>query len=258
MKKAVVYISLLLISLFTLTSCSDSASPNENGRIKMYLVDAPATLESVFLEVVQVEVHSADNGWLVINDVPQNVDLLTLTNGVSALLGDEILPVGTYTQVRLILGDDNYLYDNGVRYDLEIPSGQQSGLKFIHPFNILPDNLYELYLDFNADKSIVLTGSGQYHLKPTVRLQAAVISGTISGKVEPLDADAVISTFVGEDEVATYTDDEGYFKLMCLPEGTYDVTVTPANEAYKVKVVEDVVVTKQTDNDLGTITLENN
>jgi hypothetical protein len=257
MKKTAVIAALLIFASFALISCSDSVNDaGGKGRIKMYLVDAPAALDSVILNVMRVEVHSAEDGWIVVNDEAQYYDLLTLTNGSSAVIGDEFLSPGTYTQIRLILGEDNYIYVDGEIFPLTTPSAQQSGLKLIHGFEILPDNLYELYLDFNVDKSIHQTGSGKYMLKPTIRVQAAIISGTISGQVLPLDADALVWTVSGMDTISTFTNDDGYFKLMCLPAGTYDVFIDPANNAYSPDTISGVIVTPLQNTDIGVITLE--
>lgn len=256
MKKIGAYTALTLLMAFMLVSCSDSVNSNGNGRLKLYLIDAPASLDSVVINVLRVEVNSNGDTWTVINDVPAHYDLLQLSNGASAVLGDKSLPSGTYTQIRLILGDDNYVCVNGVRHALKVPSGEQTGLKLIHEFTIEPDNLYELYLDFNAARSVNMTGAGNYMLKPTVRVQAVVVSGTISGIVQPPDADAVVWTTSGSDTVSAFPDTTGYFKLMCLPQGTYDVHVDPSDTAYQPVVISGVIVSPQQNTDLGTITLQ--
>jgi hypothetical protein len=256
MKNIAAYIFLLIISTFILVSCSDS--PNDtsgNGRIKLYMVDAPGSMDSVIIDIQRVEVHSEADGWLVVNDVPAYYDLLLLTNGTSVVLGDEFLAPGLYTQIRLILGPDNYVYDNGVKYELVVPSGMQTGLKLVHQFEIEPNNLYELYLDFNVDKSIHVTGSGKYMLKPTVRLQPAIISGTISGQVLPIEANAVVWTTAGPDTISTYPDTSGFFKLMCLPEGIYQVRIEPGDTNYVSQTVPDVPVTAMQNTNIGVITL---
>lgn len=261
--KFVVSLFFLLFTAFYVLSCSENVTDPEqsgNGRLRLLMVDSPATLDSVIINVMQVSVHyaendSAENGWVIINNIERYFDLLQLTNGAIAVLGDTTLPAGKYTQIRLLLGDDNYVYDDGVRYDLTTPSAQQSGLKLIHPFDILPGIVYQLYLDFNVDKSIVITGNGMYILKPTIRVQAAMASGTISGQVLPLDANPVIWTVANDDTVSTFTDENGFFTLMALPQGTYDVNIDPNNPDYLPVIVGDVVVTAGQDTNIGTIDL---
>lgn len=249
--------TLIVVFGLILSSC-DTSDPSNTGRLKVNLVDAPASLDSVILNVLRVEIHKSgsgeNEGWIVLNEINSYFDLLKLTNGASVVIGDKELEPGKYTQIRLVLGTDNYVYDNGVKHLLTIPSGQESGLKLTHPFDIEEGNLYELYLDFNADKSISVSGT-DYKLKPTIRVQAAVISGTISGLVLPLDAQAKVWTVAGTDTITTFTDEMGNFKLMALPAGTYQLNVEAGNAIYQPKTVVDVVVTAQQNTSVGTITL---
>ena len=258
---------LALLSIITWMGCSDQSTNvdpvNQNGRLKMYLIDSPASLDSVIICVTRVEVHKSGSdstsGWFVINDSTRYFDLLLLTNGASSVLGDTSLSSGQYTQIRLIIGEGSYVVDQGVKHDLEIPSGSQTGIKLIHQFTIEPGKLYELLLDFNVDKSIIITGNGKYKLKPTIRVILIVISGSISGQVLPLDAQPTIWTVYGTDTITTYTDLQGYFKLMALPQGFYDVNIIPADTlVYRDTVITGVQVFANQDTDIDTVTLQTN
>lgn len=255
----------VIIGFLVLVSCSDQTtnvpSDEQNGSIRIYLVDSPSQLDSVIICVTRVEIHKSGSdstsGWLFINDSTRYFDLLQLTNGASAVLGDTSLAPGKYTQIRLIIGDGSYVIDQGVKHDLEVPSGSQSGLKLNHQFTIESGKLYELLLDFNVDKSIVITGNGKYKLKPTIRVMPIVISGSISGKVLPVDAQPTIWTIYGTDTVTTYTDLQGFFKLMALPAGLYDVNIIPADTMiYRDTVITNVQVVANQNTDIGTITLQ--
>ncbi len=151
----------------------------------------------------------------------------------------------------------SYVIDQGVKHDLEIPSGSQSGLKLIHQFMIEEGKLYELMLDFNVEKSIIITGNGRYKLKPTIRIMPMVVSGSIAGKVLPLDAQPTIWTVYGTDTITTYSDLQGFFKLMALYQGTYDVNIFPADTMmYRDTVITDVQVVADQVTDIGTVTLQ--
>lgn len=254
------FASFLVIGL-TYFGCSDSASPDSGqGRLKITMVDAPAAYDEINIVVDRVEVHKADNdstgGWFVINNTPATYNLLTLRNGASVVLGSNSLDAGHYTQIRLILGTGSNIVVNGVSYPLEVPSGQQTGIKLNHSFNIESGNLYELTLDFDAERSIVLTGNNQYKLKPVIRLVPMIISGTISGKINPLSAAGVVYAISGPDTVVTVAENLfGSFKFMALLQGTYDVQVLSADPAYNDTTITNVSVTAQHDTDLGTINL---
>ena len=258
-------IFLAVFSVIFWMSCSDDSSNvdpvSQNGRIKMYLVDSPSTLDSVIICVTRVEVHKSGSdstsGWFVINDSTRYFDLLLLANGAAAVLGDTSLATGQYTQIRLIIGEGSYVIDQGVKHDLEIPSGSQTGIKLIHQFTIEAGKLYELILDFNVEKSIIITGNGEYKLKPTIRVMPVVVSGSIAGQVLPLDAQPTIWTVYGTDTITTYTDHQGFFKLMALYQGTYDVNITPLDTMlYRDTVITAVQVMANQETDIGTVTLQ--
>jgi hypothetical protein len=262
MKKLII---LAVFSVIFWMSCSDDSSNvdpvSQNGRIKMYLVDSPSTLDSVIICVTRVEVHKSGSdstsGWFVINDSTRYFDLLLLTNGASAILGDTDLTAGHYTQIRLIIGEGSYVVDQGIKHDLEIPSGSHSGLKLIHQFTIESGQLYELLLDFNVEKSIIITGNGTYKLKPTIRVIPMVISGSISGQVLPFAALPTIWTVYGTDTITTYTDLQGFFKLMALPQGLYDVNIIPADTLlYRDTVITNIQVVVNQETNIGTVTLQ--
>jgi len=259
MKNKAVFFLLFLILIFS--GCSeDSTGPaGDNGRIRIYMVDAPADYDEINIVVDRVEVHKAENGgegeWIVINSKPGTFNLLELRNGASVVLGDTILAPGHYTQIRLIIGDSSNIVINGIPYDLEIPSGMQTGVKLIHGFDIQAGMIYELMLDFDAEKSIVATGSDKYILKPTIRLTAVALSGSVSGVVLPPDVATTIWTVSDSDTISTYSDITGAFKLMTLPAGTYDINITSANPAYRDSVITDVEVLAGADTDIGTVTI---
>ena len=258
--------SLIILAFFVIMSCAENDNPVEvnggSGRFKLYLGDSPASLDSVVVCISRVEIHKSGSdstsGWSVINDSLRYFDLLQLMNGASVVLGDTSLSEGKYTQIRLIVEDGSYVIDNGIRHDLTIPSGYQTGIKLNHSFDVEKDKLYELLLDFNVEKSILITGNGKYKLKPTIRVIPLIISGSISGKILPLDADPVIQTVSGTDTISTFTNEDGFFKLVGVLAGNYNVSIMPQNSSYKDSTITGVEVNQNQDTDLGTITLESN
>jgi hypothetical protein len=259
-------ILILFVLLLALWQCSEYISTEPTtiggeGSIRIMLIDSPSTLDSVIICISRVEIHNSgtdttEGSWTVINDSLRYFDLLLLQNGASVVLGDTTLTAGKYTQIRLIVEDSNYVVDNGTKYPLTIPSGTQTGIKLNHSFDIESGKLYELYLDFNVDRSIIITGNGQYKLKPTIRVVPVVISGSISGQVLPLDADPTIWTVVGTDTASTFTNLSGFFKLMALLEGTYDVNIIPADTlTYRDTTITNVSVIANQTTDIGTVIL---
>lgn len=259
MKKIICLISLLFIILYA--GCSNNStgpSSAANAHLKISMVDSPADFDSVNIVVTSVEVHMAgdsSSNWMVVNSVPHTYNLLDLRNGASVVIGDTFLTAGHYTQIRLIIGEGSNVVVDGISYPLTIPSGMQTGIKLNHEFDLTAGNLYELILDFDANRSIHVTGNGQYMMNPVIRVTAVVTSGSISGQVLPLNADVTVSTVVGTDTVSTNPNTEGFFKLMTLPSGMYSVHIAPANVAYKDTTISNVNVTAGNDTNIGIITL---
>nr|MBN2278800.1 DUF4382 domain-containing protein [candidate division Zixibacteria bacterium] len=252
--------NLFLICLILIAGCSNSpTSPSGQGQIRLILVDSPAGFDQVNIVVKKVEVHGANSdvssGWMTVNDTIAVYDLLTLTNGVNSILGDKMLPAGKYTQIRLSIGSGSNVVIDGVTYALDISSA--TGLKLNHNFDIEEGKLYLLTLDFDAARSIKPTNNGQYRLHPVIRVVANVVSGSISGIISPASIRSMITTTVNAvDTVSTVSDAaNGSFKLVALPEGTYDVTIAPLDTAYPDTIITGVQVVAQEDNNIGIVIL---
>ena len=260
--------ALILIWAGSMTGCSDSTEPETGGpgSMKISMIDAPGDYDEVNVEVIRIEVHRGDDndeetddgsGWYTIDVDTTYVDLLTLTNGNSAVLADSTLPSGYYTQIRLILGDGNNVVVDGVTHDLEVPSSENTGLKLNHPFTIDSGAMYEVTLDFDACRSVHMTGNGKYKMKPVIRVIVNQTSGSLEGVVEPVEARAMVWTTAGEDTVTAYADTlSGAFRFTMLPAGDYDLNFTATVGTYRDSVVFDIPVTAGETTDIGTMTLE--
>lgn len=254
-KKA--YLMTLLIPIILWTGCSKkSTSPEENGVLRLYLTDSVGPIEQVNLTISRVSVHTSaggdSTGWRVVNDSLATYDLIQLANGATALLGETELEPGHYTQIRLLVTDSCQVVIDGESYPLHIPSGLESGVKLNHQFEIEAGKLYELLLDFDTQRSIVLTDDG-YLLKPVIRVVPLVISGTISGTVLPLEAfPYILATSDGDTIQTTLTNPtDGSFSLIGLPEGDYDIHIEPTAGQYADTTLAEVKVSAGEDTDLG-------
>ncbi len=252
-------LGIVVVCIFIIwAGCSKSTRTTSKGQIKIYLADDPTDFDAVNLVVSQVSVHMADSdsasGWTVICDTTQVYDLLELRNGAMALFADNQLAPGHYTQIRLKVADGSHVIVDSSQYDLEIPSGSQSGIKLNHQFRIEQDLTYELLLDFDAEKSIIEKGNGEYQLKPVIRVVAKATSGGISGVVNPKSVEAF--ALADLDTLAhTHSDTSGYFKLIALPEGWYSVQIRADDTTYADTTFSHVPVVPGQTTDLGTIEL---
>ncbi|HHT8995532.1 DUF4382 domain-containing protein [Burkholderia cenocepacia] len=253
---------------FVLAGCGggDDGGGTQTGTLHVAMTDAPSCgFDHVYVTVSQVRVNAnanaADNdgGWSTVSlATPQKIDLLSLTNGVLADLGQTALPAGQYQQVRLVLAQNqgNTLANSvvptgGTEQALATPSATQSGYKIIQPFTVQPNTLVDLVLDFNACKSIVQRGNGSYALKPVVTAIPTVVSGAISGYVASAEAGATVYAEQGGKVVrGTVADSSGKFVLSPLiqssTQGNYDVVIVQNNFASGIVRSVPVVVNTTT------------
>jgi|TARA_R110000737_G_scaffold268624_2_gene276024 hypothetical protein len=171
--KKILFISFISLSLISIVSYSCTKKTKGNAKLNIRMIDAPGDFQQVNVDVQQVEVHTQNGGWVSLPTNAGIYDLLTLQNDVSAsLVNQGVLPAGQMTQFRMILGPNNTVMVDSIIHDLDTPSAQQSGLKINVKTNFAPNELYEIILDFDAEKSVVKKGNGGYNLKPVLKLEA--------------------------------------------------------------------------------------
>jgi hypothetical protein len=253
MKKISFILSIMMIGL-VMNSCSDDNAKSYPVAIKM--TDAPGPYDAVFVDLQGVEITGSGGETVTLNAKKGIYNLLDLSNGVSALIATDTLQNSKVEQIRLILGTNNTVVLNGVSYPLSTPSADQSGLKLQVHQTLQQGILYEILLDFDANKSIVVTGTGTYKLKPVVRTIQTAVSGTIKGKISPIGLAVVtaVSTTDATLSFSTNVNIVGDFMVMGLPAGTYNVTITPILPLLPA-IKSNVTVTAGLVTDVGTIAL---
>lgn len=254
---------IVALAVTMLYSCENDSDADGKARVKVSMTDAPGDYKQVIIDVQDVKVKSNtsadEEGWVSLSGVqPGKYDLLLLTGGVTQMLANSEMEPGTLGQIRLILGTDNTLVLNdGTEVALATPSAQQSGLKLLVNQELEAGKEYDFLLDFDVDQSIVTAGgSGNYILKPVIRLVNVEATGTIKGDVQPSLSQSVVKAASAAHTITAYTAADGKFSLNGVPAGTYQVTVTPAAASgLQVKVENNVQVTSGASVDLGVIFL---
>ncbi len=217
----------------------------DSGTLRLAMTDAPACgYDAVNVTIQKIRVNQSssasdtDAGWSeVVLNPAMRVNLLDLTNGVLAELGQTPLPAGKYTQLRLVLADNgganppanSVVLTNGTEVALKTPSGQQSGLKANIDIDVAANQLADFVLDFDACKSVVAAGnSGQYLLKPVVTVIPRYVSG-VGGFVDATLANGNTSVSLQQGGVvvkATMPDSTGKFLLQPVAPGNYTLVMT--------------------------------
>jgi len=242
-----------------LAGCDSSSEPAETtGTFNVRITDAPAAFDAVNITFSEVSVIQSGGDPIVVSDSVQTINLIEWSNGLSTPLGSIELEAGTYNQIRLIIDSASVMID-GVESAVTVPSGAQTGLKLTHQFTLEAGSTYNLMIDFDASRSVVITGpkaSPSYNLKPTIRLVAMPTTGSISGTVfTPVNVPVALA-MSGADTVTTVFVDttSGEFQLAFLEAGSYDVVVEDSTGARFDSTAIEVTVGE--DNDLGSIELQ--
>lgn len=260
-----IFLNGLALTLIILLTGCDLSGNEETGTFKVFLTDAPANYESVFIDIREVRIHRSnsaneeDDGWITVQRDPMTVDLMELTNGNFEILGDIELESGRYSQLRLTLGNQNEVVIDGERYPLTTPSAQQSGLKLQINADIESGSIYTLLLDFDASRSVIKTGaSDNYILKPVITGSRLEQSGQIAGTVEPANALPWVYAIVGSDTLrSTKSDPNGDFLLIGLPNQSYSITLVPTHEDYTPVSLDGVEVKDSETTQIDTVIFQN-
>lgn len=249
--------TLIASALILVISCSDdntSESQPSQTQVDIRLTDSPANYSEINLDIEQVRVQN--NGWIDLTTKKGIYNILDFRNGIDTMVASGLLPSGRINQVRFILGDNNSIVADGIKYPLTIPSGSESGLKLLINDNLIPNVTYSILIDFDAAKSIVKTGNGEYKLKPVLKVIAEGIDGGIKGNIDPNNVSSLIYVLNGNDTLGgAIADSLGYFLINGLNAGTYNVIIDPQSP-YKKDTIPSVNLTNGTIIDLGVINLK--
>ena len=252
--------TLSIACLLVATACSgDGPSPYEpprDGRVNLEFTDAPLPLGQIaraIVEIDEVSVHGdvdGDHGFTtVIEGGPYEIKLHGLRNGLTQFFEGDLLPPGTYRQMRIHFTSALLELKDGRIFSTEddtlrLTSQSASGFKlfFDPPVEVPEGGATNLLLDFDLRKSLSSvpgtdTDSARFfHLHPNVRAAVLEDSGEVRGVVTtkihgadtPTGDVEIYLLAPGETDIdqaiaSTLTDENGSAAILGVPPGTYDV-----------------------------------
>lgn len=236
--------------------CSNDSSDQAPGTITMHLTDAAYPFDMIVaanLTLDGVAVRLKGHGFQSFG-VPESlavVNLLELRNGVTALLVESEIPAGEIDQIRLIVREAGVALSDGRTFDLDVPSGDSSGLKvFVDPvIEVVSGLTTDLLLDVDVSGSFKPVPASatraedvtHFQFHPVLRVANLSSTGTVSGHVHsdegtvgetsddvPLPG-ATVSAWRGGSQVAvTGTDLAGAFAFPGLEPGAVTIRAEDA------------------------------
>lgn len=255
------FFTLFLSALISCSSDSESkidAPQSEGYKTQVYLTDAPsdnAEVEAVFITIADVKI----NGKSLKGFQKTTVEISSLTNGETELLGNVNLEEGSTSSISIVLDNDadesgtapgNYVILSGG--EKKVLTSTSSEISITDNAEILAADSNELVLDFDLRKAIVADSDGGYSfagnsgLSNSVRAVNTQNAGTITGKVsnnESFDAESMLvfayeSGSYSESEMeqsadgvrfsnavtsSVVSESNGEFSIHFLEEGNYEL-----------------------------------
>ena len=283
MKKMNFGYAVVAATALTLTGCGGS-SDDDSGTLNLAITDAAIdSAQSVFVKISGVEVHSNSQGAQQFDfSEAKTIDLLNLQGSASApLLESVALEAGSYQWMRLKVvteGDlDTYIVlDDGSSYELNIPSGSETGLKMNRGFDLAVNGSVDFTVDFDLRKSITAKGLKQgnpeFKLRPTLRTTDNSEIGHVNGMVDGTlltqlcgdDNNYAVYIFEGSDVVAddegsatspitsSLLDDQYQYEIGFINAGDYTLALTCTADLDDPELDDDIVFVQS-----ANVTIEN-
>ncbi|MGA9033496.1 MAG: DUF4382 domain-containing protein [Sulfuricaulis sp.] len=260
------YSSLVIFStILAVSSCGGSGGGGSSGAgtgtLSLQITDGPVeTADNVLIQFSGLEIQAADGKRTtlyycqdpadatktVLSDTActtppatKQLDLLALSGGQTDFLLDSFtLPSGHYSWIRLMVDTadplDSYIVVSGTPHELTIPSGMQTGMKLNRGFDVPAGGSADFTIDFDLRKSVHMTGTGDYMLRPTLRMVDNIMAGSISGTVDALlvPGGCTPAVYVFEGSGVTPDDIDG---IAADPVSTASVKLDISDGIYKYK-----------------------
>lgn len=171
---AAIVVILIIIGLASLASFNRSSDGTSSplpviaktGTLELRVTDAPRhDISAVNVTVSDIKVHREGADWQTVIGGSRSFELLEL-RGVEEILGSRELEAGRYTQIRFDV--EKVLVEvDGFTREATLPGEQ---LKLAGTFDIHEGKVTILTLDFDAEKSVAITGNDMIIFKPVVKI----------------------------------------------------------------------------------------
>lgn len=263
--KRFVFNFIFILSTLSLWSCKDFDT-NPKGLVNIILIDAPAQWDSVFVEILGVDVELITSGkdegmvetfFLPYEPGDKKIEVSSLIAGEALLLGRDELPAGKILSITMKLGNEFYLYLDEKRYNMPLVNPDDKDIPIQIEMEVEPAISYDIVLDFDLEKSIKVINESPLTLQmePYVIAYKGAGTGEITGVVTPSALRPAIYAIQNQDSISTHSNSSGAYKFI-LPEGSYSFYYDPKNEAYADTLINDIEIIAGETTTLDLVTLK--
>lgn len=232
------------VAIVALAAACGSTSAPGAGQLTVQLSDSPTpNVQTAYVAISRVYLIGGSDTTgprYTIDSTPHEVyNLLGFQNGITATLGSATIPVGTYSQMRIVVDSGIVVLSPGFRFSdgttskaLSVPSGMETGVKVVldTPIQVTPGQTV-LVADFDVSRSFVLTGPPTLPVgaifQPVIHATMEDVAASVAGTVTPASSQATLYAIFtsNDDTVATALADSvsGAYKLWFLPPGAYTI-----------------------------------
>lgn len=130
-------------------------------------------IEEIWINILAIKFVRENGEVIDFESSPGYYNLLDISEDLTLLFGDSLLPEGRFNQIRLVLADPNgWLRKIGSdQYlPLTIPSAEQTGIKIDGEIEIVTGFIHKIVLDFNIS-DMNYTQKDGYKLSPVISIK---------------------------------------------------------------------------------------
>lgn len=254
--------ALALLLTLPAAACDDSTDA-EFGEVSIQLTDelgeevaeAWVTITDIYFQQESGENDPEGSRVYILEDATEKHELTTLAESVEELVVGELVPTGTYGQLRVVMSGGCIVTDTGSVFAtngyaecgaadglLNMPSFAQSGAKVLLNGLQVTGGQHVLLLDFDVEDSFgkEAGGSGMWVMEPVIHASEIELTGGIAVTLSDGDVtlpegfdlgqfSATMLPAVGDSSRVDFADDDGdgtyelAFRYLITDNGPFDV-----------------------------------
>jgi hypothetical protein len=146
--------------------------------MQVKLTDAPrdyvSVYQGVYIDLKSVMIHyegTRGGTWVDMKTNPAVYELLSLRRDPALIADDRQLKPGKIDQIKLELGNNNFVIVDGLKQMLNVRYSHNSGLIIDTDQTLVADHNLSITLNFDALGSLSVNANGEYVLDPVIKVQ---------------------------------------------------------------------------------------